>query len=47
MQYKLKSLRGWAYVYRREGATTVNTNYGTNSGKSEGVAPLRKVREVP
>ena len=36
VQYKLKSLGDWAYVYR-EGVTKVNTNYGTNSGKSEGV----------
>jgi hypothetical protein len=26
-QYKVESLGDWAYVYSREGVTTVNTNY--------------------
>ena len=36
-QCKLEPLWDWAYIYSKEGAITVNTNYGTNSGKSEGV----------
>ena len=32
-----EALVDWAYVYSKEGAITVNTNYGTNSGKSKGV----------
>lgn len=26
-QYKVEALGDWAYVYSREGVTTVNTNY--------------------